>query len=72
MKAAMTEQIWHGNSSFCTPEQLRLQQQLRTRKLKCEMSEDLGARATSMQVLSQQSKLASYAAAGNASVESEQ
>eukprot|EP00965_Chrysotila_dentata_P102430 3381360-Pleurochrysis_carterae.AAC.1 len=41
MKAAFTEEIWHDNANFCTPEKLRLQRHLRTRKLKCEMADDL-------------------------------
>eukprot|EP00965_Chrysotila_dentata_P155653 5143482-Pleurochrysis_carterae.AAC.1 len=49
----MTEHIWHSNADFCTPEQLRLQCHLRTRKFKSEMSNDLGGRLSAMQVLAE-------------------
>eukprot|EP00965_Chrysotila_dentata_P065840 2180961-Pleurochrysis_carterae.AAC.1 len=48
MKAAATKELWHGHSDFCTPEQLRLQQHLRSRKLKCKMRASLGPRMSAM------------------------
>eukprot|EP00965_Chrysotila_dentata_P257313 6212848-Pleurochrysis_carterae.AAC.2 len=47
MKAAAMEENWHGDSAFCTPEKLHLQQQLRSRKLKCDLGEDIGPRQKS-------------------------
>uniref|UniRef100_A0A6T0BS26 Uncharacterized protein n=1 Tax=Chrysotila carterae TaxID=13221 RepID=A0A6T0BS26_CHRCT len=44
MHVAAREDEWHSEKSFSTPEKLRLQQQLRTRRLKCEMQEPLGER----------------------------
>eukprot|EP00965_Chrysotila_dentata_P036566 1217039-Pleurochrysis_carterae.AAC.1 len=58
MKAAMTEEIWHGSADYCTPEHLRLQRHLRSRKLKIEMTDDLSDHMSAFQVLSDKAKKA--------------
>eukprot|EP00965_Chrysotila_dentata_P088118 2908803-Pleurochrysis_carterae.AAC.3 len=53
MRVAAQEESWHSGDTFSTPGKLRLQQQLRTRRLKCEMQESLGAsRPSALSVLS--------------------
>eukprot|EP00965_Chrysotila_dentata_P017003 564393-Pleurochrysis_carterae.AAC.1 len=47
-RVAALEDNWHMSHSFATPEKLRLQQQLRTGRLKCDMHEPLGPRKSAM------------------------
>eukprot|EP00965_Chrysotila_dentata_P097822 3234490-Pleurochrysis_carterae.AAC.5 len=62
MKAAMTKELWHDSTSFCTPEQLRLQRHLRTRKLKCEMTGNLGQRMSALQLISEKQQASASSA----------
>eukprot|EP00965_Chrysotila_dentata_P196823 6177824-Pleurochrysis_carterae.AAC.3 len=54
MKAAATQELWHGQGNFCTPQQLRLQRHLRSCMMKYEISASLGSRMSAMSVLQQQ------------------
>eukprot|EP00965_Chrysotila_dentata_P244411 6205965-Pleurochrysis_carterae.AAC.4 len=50
---AAQEESWHRGDTFSMREKLHLQQQLSTRRLKCEMQESLGAaRPSALSVLS--------------------
>eukprot|EP00965_Chrysotila_dentata_P201270 6180485-Pleurochrysis_carterae.AAC.5 len=51
MKASAMEASWHSTEDFCTPEKLRLQQYLRTRKLKCDLGHELESRKSAICVL---------------------
>ena len=44
-KILALQDAWHGDSIFMRPEKLRLQQDLRRQRLKCEFESDPGARA---------------------------
>eukprot|EP00965_Chrysotila_dentata_P044734 1487209-Pleurochrysis_carterae.AAC.3 len=41
LQVCASEEVWHDNSTFATPAKLRLQQQLRTRRLKCDLPDQL-------------------------------
>eukprot|EP00308_Calcidiscus_leptoporus_P003811 CAMPEP_0119352702 /NCGR_PEP_ID=MMETSP1334-20130426/1960_1 /TAXON_ID=127549 /ORGANISM="Calcidiscus leptoporus, Strain RCC1130" /LENGTH=111 /DNA_ID=CAMNT_0007365805 /DNA_START=299 /DNA_END=634 /DNA_ORIENTATION=+ len=51
VKVAAQEECWRSSDEFATPAKIRLQQHLRTRKLKCEMVEPI-ARESAATLLS--------------------
>eukprot|EP00965_Chrysotila_dentata_P131450 4345318-Pleurochrysis_carterae.AAC.3 len=53
MQVCAAEDAWHKNEAFATPAKLRLQQQLRTRRLKCDLPDGVNvSRESALAVLS--------------------
>eukprot|EP00965_Chrysotila_dentata_P095601 3159916-Pleurochrysis_carterae.AAC.4 len=57
-RVAAQEDNWHSVDSFATPAKLRLQQQLRTRRLKCDMLEPV-ERVTALSAVSAKAAITS-------------